>query len=50
MDKKKQTIEENRNLIKDESFKNRHRVAEKFFTRIRKLYFSLLLILFCEKA
>jgi len=50
MDKKKQTIEENRNLIKDESFKNRHRVAEKFFTRIRKLYFSLLLILILRKS
>ena len=50
MDKKKQTVEESRRLIKDSGFKNRHRMSERFFTRIRKLHFSLLLIFILRKS
>lgn len=50
MDKKKQSIEKSRELINSEAFKERHRVSEKYFTRTRKLFFSLLIIVILRKS
>ena len=37
-------------IIYDESFKNQHRVSEKFFTRSRKLSFALVIALILKKS
>ena len=50
MDKKKQSIEKSRELINSETFKEQHRVSEKCFTRTRKLFFSLLIIVILRKS
>ena len=50
MDKKKLCIEKSRELIHSETFKERHRVSEKCFTRTRKLFFSLLIVVILRKS
>ena len=48
--KKKQSVETSQELIEDEEFKNKHRKSNKAFTRVRKLHFSLLLVLILQKS
>ena len=48
--KKAQLIEKSQELINSETFKKRHRASEKYFTRTRKLCFSLLIILIIRKS
>jgi len=48
--KKKQLLEKSQELINSETFKERHRASEKYFTRTRKLCFSLLIILIIRKS
>ncbi len=48
--KKKQLIEKSQELIHSETFKKRHRTSEKYFTRTRKLCFSMRLILIIRKS
>jgi len=50
MDKEKTSIEKSRKLINSEAFKERHRVSESHFTRTRKLFFSLLIIVIIRKS
>ena len=50
MDKKKRSIEKSRELINSEAFKERHRASDQFFTRTRKLFFSLLIIVILRKS
>lgn len=50
MSKKQQSVETSQELIQDEEFKDRHRTSEKVFTRTRKLYFSLLIVLVLRKS
>ena len=50
MNKKTQAVEASRELIGDESFKNRHRKTEAMFTRLRCLPFALVLILVLRKS
>jgi hypothetical protein len=50
IDKKKQSVETSQELIQDEEFKNRHRNSETAFTRVRKLHFSLLVVLILKKS
>jgi len=37
-------------LIEDEEFKNRHKSKKEVFTRIRKLHFSLVVVLILQKS
>jgi len=48
--KKTQLIEKSQELINSETLSVRHRVSEKCFTRTRKLFFSLLIILIIRKS
>lgn len=50
MSKKQQSVETSQELIQNEEFKKRHRTSEKVFTRTRKLYFSLLIVLVLRKS
>ncbi|MBU8849191.1 MAG: IS4 family transposase, partial [Desulfobacterales bacterium] len=50
INKKKQSVETSQELIQNEEFKNKHRSNEKAFTRVRKLHFSLLLVLMLQKS
>ena len=50
MDKKEQAIKKTRELINSETFKEKHRTSEKFFTRTRKLFFSLLVVIILRKS
>jgi hypothetical protein len=50
MSKKQQSVEISQELIQDEEFKDRHRTSQKVFTRTRKLYFSLLMVLILRKS
>jgi hypothetical protein len=50
MDKKKQSVETSKELIQDEKFKERHRLSKTAFTRTRKLYFSLVIVLILQKS
>lgn len=49
-DKKKQVIERTKALLSDILFKNRHRIKSKFFTRERKLTFTLVMLLILQKS
>jgi hypothetical protein len=48
--KKKQLLEKSQELINSKTFKERHRASEKYFTRARKLCFSVLIILIIRKS
>ena len=48
--KKTQLIEQSQELINSETLSVRHRASEKCFTRTRKLFFSLLIILIIRKS
>lgn len=50
MSKKQQSVEISQELIQDFDFKDRHCTSEKAFTRTRKLYFSLLVVLILRKS
>lgn len=50
MNKKKQVLEKSQELINSETFKVQHRASEKYFTRLRKLCFSVLIILIIRKS
>ena len=50
MNKKKQLLEKSQELINSETFKEQHRTSEKYFTRMRKLCFSVLIILIIRKS
>jgi hypothetical protein len=50
LNKKKQSVEISQELIQDEKFKERHRNSETAFTRVRKLYFPLVLVLILQKS
>ncbi len=48
--KKKQAVETSQKLIQDEEFKGRHRNSRTAFTRVRKLPFSIVIILILQKS
>lgn len=50
MDKKKLCIEKSRELINNETFKERHRASEKYFTRLLQLFFSSRLVVILRKS
>ena len=47
--KKQQSVEISQELIQDEELKDRHRTSKNVFTRTRKLYFPLLIVLILRK-
>jgi hypothetical protein len=48
--KKKQLLEKSQELINSETLLVRHRASEKYFTRARKLCFSMLILLIIRKS